>query len=103
MAPHESNQVLGRAHIGALLFAHGLMRVLVFTIVGFDAFLERIGYPGFIAYLVLLGELGGGRARMSGAWTRGIALARVPVFPPAQTRWRGGWRAIGSRQRRARR
>jgi putative oxidoreductase len=54
------------------------MKALVFTIAGFDAFLERIGYPGLFAYLVLLGEVGGGRVRTSGVWTRGIALARLP-------------------------
>jgi putative oxidoreductase len=76
MAPHEFRQVLVHAHIGALILAHCLMKVFVFAIVGFDAFLERIGYPGFFAYLVLLGELDGGRARMSGAWTLSTSSPR---------------------------
>jgi putative oxidoreductase len=74
MAPHESEQVLVQARIGALRLAHEVMKVLAFTIAGFDAFLERSGYPGFFAYLVLLGALGGSRVRMSRAWPRGRAL-----------------------------
>jgi len=74
--PAGDSVILVRARIGALRLAHGLMTALVFTIAGFDAFLERIGYPGLFAYFVLLGEVG--RVRTSGVWTRGIALARLP-------------------------
>jgi putative oxidoreductase len=41
--------------------AHGLLlKVFTFTIPGTVAYFQSIGYPGFFAYLVIAGEIGGG-------------------------------------------
>ena len=72
-APYAA--LLLRVALGLLFVAHGLMKVFVFTIAGTTQFFAAIGYPDFVAYLVLLAELGGGLALALGLWTRWIALA----------------------------
>lgn len=69
-----------RVSLGVLALAHGLTKVFVFTIPGTVGYFESIGYPGFLAYLVILGEVGGGLALIAGLWTRAIALALVPIL-----------------------
>jgi len=66
--------LLLRVALGLLFVAHGLLKVLVFTVPGTVKFFASIGYPGFVAYLVILAELGGGAALILGLWTRWIAL-----------------------------
>ena len=66
--------LLLRVISGALFIAHGLLKVLVFTVPGTVKFFASIGYPGFVAYLVILAELGGGLALILGLWTRWIAI-----------------------------
>ena len=66
--------LLLRVALGLLFLAHGLLKVLVFTVPGTVKFFASIGYPGFVAYLVILAELGGGAALILGLWTRWIAL-----------------------------
>lgn len=81
-----------RLGLGTLFLAHGLMKVFVFTIPGTVGYFESIGYPGFFAYLVILAEVGGGVALISGAWARWIALALVPVMIGATLQHVGnGW------------
>lgn len=69
-----------RVGLGALLIAHGLLKVLVFTIPGTVAYFESIGYPGFFAYLVIAAEIGGGTLLMAGIATRTVALALIPLM-----------------------
>ena len=45
---------------GALFIAHGLLKVLVFTIPGTVGYFESLGLPGVFAYLTILAELVGG-------------------------------------------
>ena len=54
--------LLLRVSLGLLFLAHGGMKVFTFTIPGTVQYFETIGYPGFFAYLVILGEIGGGLA-----------------------------------------
>ena len=50
-----------RVSLGVMFLAHGLLlKVLTFTIPGTVSFFETSGYPAFFAYLVMLGEIGGG-------------------------------------------
>ena len=44
-------------------------KVFTFTIPGTVGYFQSIGYPGFFAYLVIAGEIGGGLALILGAWT----------------------------------
>ena len=84
--------LLLRVSLGILFLAHGLMKVVVFTVPGTVQFFESIGYPGFFAYLVILGEVGGGLLLILGAWTRVVALALVPILVGATLQHAGnGW------------
>lgn len=66
--------LLIRVALGLLFIAHGLLKVLVFTIPGTVKFFAAIGYPGFVAYLVIFAELAGGSAFILGLWTRWVAI-----------------------------
>jgi putative oxidoreductase len=84
--------LLLRVSLGILFLAHGLLKVLVFTVPGTVQFFESIGYPGFFAYLVILGEIGGGLLLILGAWTRVVALALLPILIGATLQHAGqGW------------
>lgn len=78
-APYAA--LLLRVSLGVLLLAHGLLlKVFTFGIPGTVGFFESIGYPGFFAYLVILGEIGGGIALILGVWTRAISLLLLPIL-----------------------
>lgn len=84
--------LLLRVSLGILFLAHGLLEVLVFTVPGTVQYFESIGYPGFFAYLVILGEIGGGLLLILGAWTRLVALALLPILIGATLQHTGqGW------------
>jgi putative oxidoreductase len=90
-APYAA--LLLRLSLGALLLAHGLLlKVLTFGIPGTVGYFASIGYPGFFAYLVVLGEIGGGLALILGLWTRPIALLLLPILIGATLQHVGnGW------------
>lgn len=90
-APYAA--LLLRVSLGILLLAHGLLlKVFTFGIPGTVGFFESIGYPGFFAYLVIIGEIGGGIALILGVWTRVIALLLVPILIGATLQHAGnGW------------
>lgn len=90
-APYAA--LLLRVSLGALFLAHGLLlKVFTFTIPGTVSFFESIGYPGFFAYLVILGEIGGGIALILGLWTRPISLLLLPIMIGATSQHAsGGW------------
>ena len=86
-APYAA--LLLRLAIGVALVAHGALKVFVFTIPGTVQFFESIGYPGFMAYLVILAELGGGTVLLlCYYWYRVRVSAGVPRGPLVN----GGWR-----------
>ncbi len=90
-APYAA--LLLRVSLGVLLLAHGLLlKVFTFGIPGTVGFFESIGYPGFFAYLVILGEIGGGIALILGVWTRAISLLLLPILIGATLQHAGnGW------------
>lgn len=90
-APYAA--LLLRVSLGVLLLAHGLLlKVFTFTIPGTVGYFESIGYPGFFAYLVILGEIGGGLALILGVWTRAISLLLLPILIGATLQHAGnGW------------
>ncbi|MBF9042067.1 DoxX family membrane protein [Rhodobacterales bacterium HKCCE4037] len=69
-----------RVSSGALFLAHGLLKVNVFTIAGTVAFFESLGLPGFLAYLTIIAEIGGGLALIAGVGVRLVSLALIPVL-----------------------
>lgn len=90
-APYAA--LLLRVSMGLLFLAHGLLlKVFVFTIPGTVGYFQSIGYPGFFAYLVILGEIGGGLALILGVRTRLISLLLIPIMLGATLQHLGnGW------------
>ena len=89
-APYAA--LLLRVSMGVLLLAHGLLlKVFTFTIPGTVGYFESIGYPGFFAYLVILGEVGGGLALILGVRTRAISLLLLPILIGATLAACGQW------------
>ncbi len=85
-----------RVSTGILFVAHGLMKVLVFTIPGTVGYFESLGLPGFLAYLTILAELAGGAALILGIGTRVVSLALIPVLLGATWAHSGnGWSFSG--------
>jgi putative oxidoreductase len=90
-APYAA--LLLRVSLGVMFIAHGLLlKVFTFTIAGTVGYFESLGYPGFFAYLVILGEVGGGIALILGAWTRTVSLLLLPIMIGATLEHIGvGW------------
>ncbi|MGF1561020.1 MAG: DoxX family protein [Geminicoccaceae bacterium] len=81
-----------RLALGIMFVAHGLLKVFVFTIPGTVGFFESLGYPGFVAYLTILAEVGGGLALIVGFQVRLVALALLPIMlGAAQVHLGNGW------------
>jgi putative oxidoreductase len=90
-----------RLGLGAMFIAHGLLKVLVFTLPGTAAFFAQVGFPGWTAYLVVLAEIAGGILLLAGIGVRAVSLLLVPVllgatFVHAGNGWlftnaNGGW------------
>lgn len=77
--------------LGVMFLAHGLLlKVFTFTIPDTVSFFESIGYPGYFAYLVILGEIGSGLALILGIWTRPISLLLLPIMIGATLQHVGG-------------
>lgn len=82
-----------RLTLGSLFVAHGLLKLLVFTLPGTAQFLESIGLPGYLAYLVTPVEIIGGLLLIAGVYTRWVALALFPILLVAtfKVHWASGW------------
>lgn len=72
--------LLLRLTLGLALIAHGLLKVIVFTIPGTVGYFESIGYPGVLAYPIIVGEVGLGALLVLGLYVRIAALAAVPIL-----------------------
>lgn len=90
-APYAA--LLLRLSLGTLLLAHGLLlKVMTFGVAGTAGYFASLGYPAAFAYLVILGEIGGGLALILGLWTRPIALLLLPILIGATLQHLGaGW------------
>lgn len=98
-APYAA--LLLRVALGLMFIAHGLLKVLVFTLPGTVGFFQSLGLPGFLAYATTFAEIAGGIALIAGFQVRWIALALVPVLLGATwvhsgngwlfTSAKGGW------------
>lgn len=69
-----------RLTLGVMFIAHGLLKVLVFTLPGTAQFFESVGFSGWMAYPVVGAELLGGILLVLGVATRWVSLALVPVL-----------------------
>ncbi len=81
-----------RLALGLMFLAHGLLKILVFTLPGTAGFFESVGFPGWTAYIVAPFEVIAGVALILGIYTRWVAAASVVVLLGALTVHIGnGW------------
>ena len=81
-----------RVSLGTVMLAHGLLKLLSFTLAGTAAFFESVGFPGFLAYPVTFAEIIGGALLLVGFQAPWAALALVPVMLGATSvHWANGW------------
>ncbi|PSR15882.1 hypothetical protein C8255_20775 [filamentous cyanobacterium CCP3] len=81
-----------RVSLGLLFLAHGLLKVMVFTLPGTAQFFASLGLPAGMAYVVAPMELIGGLMLMAGLYTRWVALALFPILLVATyTHLPNGW------------
>lgn len=76
----EYGAFLTRLSLGVILLAHGLLKVMVFTIPGTVAFFESLGLPAIIAYLTIFAEIAGGFSLILGLYSRLISLLSLPIL-----------------------
>lgn len=76
----ETAALLLRLALGTMFVAHGLLKVLVFTLPGTIGFFEQVGFPGWLAYPVALAEVIGGVLLIAGVAVRPVAIALIPVL-----------------------
>ena len=72
-----------RVHFGIILFAHGWLKLSVFTIPGTVGYFASLGLPSFAAYLTIFGELAAGLALIAGIQTRLASALCVPILTGA--------------------
>ncbi|MBG1233518.1 DoxX family protein [Aestuariivirga litoralis] len=72
--------LLLRVSLGVLFLAHGLLKLLVFKPAGTAAYFKSLGLPGFVAYMTIAAELGGGMLLLLGVATTLVALALIPLI-----------------------
>lgn len=81
-----------RVALGAMFLAHGLLKVLVFTLPGTAAFFAQIGFPAWTAYVVAPAEVLAGVALLVGFYSRWVALASLPILLGSIVpHWANGW------------
>lgn len=69
-----------RVTMGIFFLAHTWLKLFIFTPAGTAAFFESLGFPGFLAYVVIAAEGLGGIALILGLWSRWVSLAMVPIL-----------------------
>lgn len=69
-----------RVTMGGLFLAHTWMKLFLFTPAGTAGFFESLGFPGFLAYVVIAAEGLGGIALILGLWARWVSLALLPIL-----------------------
>lgn len=90
LAPYAAT--LLRVSLGAMWLSHALLKLLVFSIAGFESFLASHGMPAFVAWPVVLLELAGGTLILLGLHGRIASLALLPVLVGATAAHIGnGW------------
>ena len=76
----EYAALLLRIGLGVMFVAHGLLKLMVFTLPGTAAFFEQVGFPGWTAYIVTFAEIGGGLLLLGGVAVRAVSIALIPVL-----------------------
>ena len=70
-----------RVSMGAMFIAHGaLLKLLEYGIAGTVGYFVSIGYPAFLAYVVIAAEIVGGAMLILGIRVRLVAAALLPLM-----------------------
>ena len=69
-----------RAALGVMFLAHAYLKLAVFTVPGFESFLGKIGLRTLLAWPIILAELLGGLAILTGFYSRLVSIALLPVL-----------------------
>jgi putative oxidoreductase len=69
-----------RVSLGIMFVAHGLLKLVVFTLPGTAGFFASVGFPAWAAYPVTFAELIGGALLVAGIGSRYVATALLPVL-----------------------
>jgi len=69
-----------RVSLGVMFLAHAWMKYSVFTPAGTAKYFESLGLPGFVGYLTMAAEAGGGLLLIVGIATSLVALALIPLI-----------------------
>jgi putative oxidoreductase len=81
-----------RVSLGTMWITHALLKLLVFTVPGFEAFLAAHGMPTFVAWPTVLLEIAGGIMILLGIQGRYVSLALLPILAGATLAHIGnGW------------
>jgi putative oxidoreductase len=97
----DSAALLLRLALGGVLLAHGLLKILVFTLPGTAGFFASVGFPGWTAYIVAPLEVIAGvalivgyRSRLFAAFTLPVQIGALLVHAPngwVFSNAKGGW------------
>ncbi len=69
-----------RVTMGVFFLAHVWLKLAIFTPAGTVGFFQSLGFPGFLAYVVIAAEVVGGIALILGVWSRWVSLALLPIL-----------------------
>ncbi|AMJ63219.1 DoxX family protein [Bosea sp. PAMC 26642] len=69
-----------RVALGLMFIAHAYLKLVIFTPAGFAGFLGQVGLPAFLAWPIILAELLGGLAILTGFYGRYVSLLLLPVL-----------------------
>jgi putative oxidoreductase len=72
--------LLLRVSLALMFFAHAWLKIAVYTPAGAAKYFESLGVPGFLAYLTMAAEIGGGLLLLLGIETRWIAILLIPLI-----------------------
>ncbi|OZI71477.1 DoxX family protein [Bordetella genomosp. 12] len=81
-----------RLMLGVMYLAHGLTKLLVFTLPGTAQFFAKIGFAGWLAYPVTFFEIVGGLFLILGIVPRWVAVvATVQLLVASTVHFGNGW------------
>lgn len=69
-----------RVALGLMFIAHAYLKLVIFTPAGFAGFLGQVGLPTILAWPIMLAELLGGLAILTGFYGRYVSLLLLPVL-----------------------
>jgi putative oxidoreductase len=72
--------LLLRMALGVMFVAHGLLKVMVFSLAGTAQFFEQVGFAAWMAYPVTWLEIIAGILLIVGYHSRYVALLTIPVL-----------------------